>query len=140
MYEPRRHFISSLLPRSVSLCVITSSELAEGPGSLLRSVLLLSLLWRWLQQRVCVCICMCVCVRVWPKPSLETAPKCWQCGVMPCLSHCLSHKYFWPLGSTLRLPLLAARSHHRTGDSGAGTQPSCLTSPSFLLSRGPLGY
>lgn len=84
------------------------------------------------------CVCMCVCV--WPKPSLETAPKCWQCGVMPCLSHCLSHKYFWPLGSTLRLPLLAVCSHHRTGDSGVGTQPSCLTSPSFLLSWGPLGY
>lgn len=88
------HFISSLLLCSVSLCVITSWELAEGPTSLLRSVLLLSLLWHWLLLCACVPVCVCMRLCVQPKPTLETALKHWQCGVMPCLSYCLSRIYF----------------------------------------------
>ena len=81
--------MSSLLPYFVSLCVITSWELAEVPSSLLRSVLLLSLLWHWFIP----CVYMCGCVHQ-AKPTLETALKHWQRGVEPCLSYFLIFFFF----------------------------------------------
>ncbi len=70
------HFISTLLLCTVFLCVITSWELAEGPTSLLRSVLLLSLLWLWLLLCVCVCVCVCECALVCPaKTHFRNGPE-----------------------------------------------------------------
>lgn len=121
------HFISSLLLRSVSPCVISSWELGEGPTSLQRSVLLAL-------AAISYFVCACVCVK--PKPTLETALKQQKCAVMPCLSLFL-WKMLWPLGSTLDPPLLLAHCYPRTGDSGVGMEPSCLTSLS-LSSTGVL--
>lgn len=125
------HFISSLLLCTVSLCVITSWELAEGPTSLRRSVLLLSLLWHWLL--------LCVHVRS-TKTHFRNSPE----AVIMC-SHALSSLLFiwqmlWPLGATLFPPLLLAHCYPRTGDSSMGMEPSCLTSLSLRLHWGPLGY
>lgn len=55
-------------------------------------------------------------------------------------SHALSlllllWRKLWPLGSALYLLLLLAHCNAKTGDSGTGMEPSCLTYPSLTPMR-----